>query len=259
MNNIMKALNYQTRRDNFTVYVILACVVSFFVFFFAPDTKELNGGMTAVFYGDCMMMMLVIVPLGMTTRICGWDYADKTMNYEILSGHKRKDIYWGRFLVSMSWVTAITYIFLVIPLIVMTIINGWGDNLDLKNLIIRYALLIFPLFRSVCEYTLLTFIIKNGYLSLIFGFILADGVFGITMLLDEFNDIKTTVWITLTNFTELVTFSNYTFGYVNGEDICVYESALEPSVIIGTIAVSLIAGFICLFGGYLYFKKSDVN
>ena len=259
MNNIMKALNYQARRDNFTIYVILACVVVIGIFFFTSDIGKLNGSTATVNYGEYVSLVLMIVPLGITTRICGWDYADKTMNYEILSGHKRKDIYWSRFFVSMGWVTVIAYIAMVIPPVVFTVINGWGDNADLRNIIIRYVLVIFPLFRMVCELTLFTFILKNGYFSLLIGFILMEVISCISMFLDELEGIKTSFWITFSNLSGLVTFSNYSLGYVNGEDIYVYESVLEPSFIVGTIVVSLLVGIACLFGGYFYFKKCDIN
>lgn len=262
MNNIMKALNYQVRRDNFTYYILLAAIgfIALVIFdIVASSNVEISGGIFFVSYSFTNSVGGIIICLGFSTRISGWDYADKTMNYELLSGHSRKQVYWSRVIVSLGWSLAFCAVFFLVPIIFFTAINGWGNNVDFGDAALRYALSIFPVLRLICEYIFLTFICKNGFISLIIGFLLSEVVSIVAACLEEFKKIKLTFHFGMTNLERLFTVDNYSLGYINGEDVYIYEASLEPSFIIGTIAVSLVAGIIFLLAGYVFFKKSDVN
>ena len=73
------------------------------------------------------------------------------------------------------------------------------------------------------------------------------------------NNYKLTVQLASMNVYRLINFEKSSFAYINGEDVIVYETAVEPSFLIGTVIVSLIVGIVCLLVGYLYFKKSDMD
>ena len=49
------------------------------------------------------------------------------------------------------------------------------------------------------------------------------------------------------------------FGYIDNQDVIVYDTSLETGFILGTIGISLLIGAVCLFAGYRYFKKCDMN
>ena len=61
----------------------------------------------------------------------------------------------------------------------------------------------------------------------------------------------------LPNAVKLMYLDNSYLGFVNGEDVYMYETALEPWYIIATVLASVAVSALCLLCGYIYFKKSD--
>ena len=260
MYNLIKALNYQTRRDNFLFYSILAgcfsCILTIIVYSEHGDLSRLCGGeAVSVFGSACTGVVFFLLIL--TARICGWDYGDKTMNYELLSGHSRGDVFWSRSIVSLVWCVPVGFLIIALPTAVIAVINGWGENMDFGGAAIRFLLAIFPLFRLTCEFILLTFLLKNCYLSMVLGFILTEITQIAVMLIDELSSMNITYQLALSNITVLFDF-NETMGYVNGKDITVYQTGLDSGLVLGTILFSLGVGIICLLIGNLLFKKRDI-
>ena len=103
MQNIIKALQYQTRRDNVTYYAFLALVLGY-VMVFSDLSGVLNLTGSQYFISSqalfCLPVSFFIVII--TTRVCGWDYTDKTMNYEILIGHNRNVAIRGSVIIGAS-------------------------------------------------------------------------------------------------------------------------------------------------------------
>ncbi|MGN0578328.1 MAG: hypothetical protein ACI4J4_06890 [Ruminiclostridium sp.] len=260
MYNLIKALNYQTRRDNFLFYSVLAgCfsyILTIIVYSEHGDLSKLSGGEAVAAFGSSCAGLVFFV-LVLTARICGWDYGDKTMNYELLSGHSRAAVFWSRSIVSLVWCIPVGFLIMVLPTAVLTLINGWGDNMDFGGAAIRFLLTIFPLFRLTCEFILLTFIVKNCYLSMVLGFILTEITQIAVLFITDMSKIEITYQLAISNLTALFEF-NDKMGYVNGKDITVYQTGLEPEFILGTILFSLGVGIICLVIGSLLFKKRDI-
>ena len=262
MQNIIKALNYQTVRDNVTYYSILAGIIFLFL-----GASEINGffSITGSEYFISMfsyMLGFLAVFVGLATRICGWDYTDKTMNYEILIGHNRKEVYWSRIWVAFIWCMPVVLVLFVVPPVVLTLLNGWGNYMDMSGTIFRCVIAIFPMIRVFCECVLLTFITKSCYLGLITSFLFTEIGYSILMGFEEIGGIKLGNFIVLhgfTNLQDILTFSDYSYKWIDGEDVPFFETALDPTYAVLTVVVSLAVSAACLFLGYLYFKKSDMK
>ena len=255
MRNIIKALNYQTRTDNVTYYSML---IPIFLTVFSMLDFDMTGSEYVALNGESISLLPVFLILMLGVRILGWDYADKTMNYEILSGHHRREVYFARVIVAHIWCIVFCLGFMLIPVLVFTLINGWGVTMDFGGMALRFALAIFPMIRIVCQYVLLVFLVKSAYIAWAVGYLLSMFSMFIPMLFEELMQIKFTYQLANTNLTKLFTF-NQSIGYVNGEDVTICHTELEPSVIIGTIGVSVAVSVICIVLGYIIFKKSDVN
>ena len=255
MRNIIKALNYQTRTDNVTYYSIL---LGIFLTIFGMLDFDMTGSEYVALNGESISLLPVFLILMLGVRILGWDYADKTMNYEILSGHHRREVYFARVIVAHIWCIAFCVGFMLIPVLVFTLINGWGVTMDFGGMALRFALAIFPMIRIVCQYVLLVFLVKSAYIAWAAGYLLSMFAMFIPMLFEELMQIKFTYQFANTNLTKLFTF-NQSIGYVNGEDVAICHTELDPSMIIGTIGVSVAVSVICIVLGYIIFKKSDVN
>ncbi len=262
MRNIIKALNYQNCRDYFVIIVLLMCVaVSLFVdgIMLLENTGEPSGGEYLALSGsDMISTTLMFLILFITSRVCGWDYSDKTINYEIMAGHLRSSVYWGRIAVSMIWCMTAGAVVMILPYAVCSLINGWGVNMDLGYAAVRFLLTLFPMFRMVCEFALLTFLVKNCYVSLIAGYLFSGVVMMIQMFGEELFGIDIVYQFAVTNIIWLFRF-NYRPGFIDGEDVMIYDASVNALMIIGTIGASLAAGIICLLIGSALFRKRDLN
>ena len=263
MQNIIKALNYKVKRDNVTYYALLAVVVCFFMI-----SSDFNGIFSSTgseyFIG---MQDFMFLPVGfflviLATRICGWDYVDKTMNYELLIGHNRKEVFWSRIWVSFIWCVPITIGIIALPPVILTLINGWGIYMDMGEVILRCVLICFTIIRMYSELVLLTFLTKSCYIGLIVGYLFLEIGAMLPMLLEEFGIIKADSFAVVTsggNFIKLMTFDNYSFKYINGKDEMFFDAGVEPSLMTATIIVSLLVSAACILISWLYFRKSDMK
>ncbi len=262
MWNIMKAQNYQTRRDNLTIYILIIGMIGPILLASmnsGTGIESLTGSMTVAGLGEMLFMVIGVVTLLLTARICGWDQADKTMNYEVLSGHDRSEVYFGRVFVSLLWGMTISMVIAVFPVLVCSLISGWGINMKLSDIVLRYLLLLFPVFRLICEFALLTFLLKNCYKAILIGWVFYDiAVIG-SMIYEEVTDKAMTVQFAGMNISYLMAGFNAKFEYINGEDVPIYVTAVEPAMAVETIFASLLVGGLCLLIGYLFFRKQDIH
>lgn len=264
MHNIIKALNRQTLRDKFlivaVVFSIFTAAFPFIMYLGSQlDFSDYTGSLYVTLMSSSYPVMLPIAILILSTRITGWDYADKTMNYEILSGHSRSEVYWSRVLVSICWCMGLSIIFIFLPIILLTIINGWGYSMEVGDAVKSCLLILLPLLRTTCEFMLFTFLIGNCYVGLLIGWFYIEISSVIGMVFEQYHIIDKCTWqIATTNIATLLTF-NGKFGYVNGEDVEVYEAMLDPSLVSGTIIASLLISAGCVLLGYLIFRKRDIS
>ena len=262
MWNLMKAQNYQARRDNFVIYVILlgAIMLVGMTLLESPVAMdELNGGLFLVTGGELWSMPLSIIVILLVPRLTGWDMVDKTINYEVMTGHSRSKVYFSRALVSLSWIMGIVVVLLAGGIGTFTLLNGWGNNVDAVGALQRVLLVLFPVFRLSCEMFLLTVLLKNCYLAMVIGW----GLTGATMMLcliymEAIGEVKM-VSLALLNIMQLLIFDNYKLQFIGGEDIPVFETALESGFALETMVVSLVVGVICLLVGYIIFRKRDMD
>jgi ABC-type transport system involved in multi-copper enzyme maturation permease subunit len=96
-------------------------------------------------------------------------------------------------------------------------------------------------------------------MAMVIGDMMYEVTMIFTLVLEEVMDLNFTTQLSVSNLNKLFYLDKFRLQYINGEDVTVYETALEAELIAGTIGVSLIVAIACLGLGYLYFKKSDMN
>lgn len=156
MKNLIKALNYQIRRDNVTYYAYIsgiAVLILLFVtdvsgnsfnltgseYFFSPMTEA--GSISILFFFSILV-----------TRICGWDYSDKTINYQIFAGHSRNSVFWSRIRASFfTCVPSAVLIFFILPPVILSLKNGWGISMDIDGVLLRCFICLFIILRIYSE------------------------------------------------------------------------------------------------------------
>ncbi len=263
MWNLIKAQKYQIKRDNGIYYILLIgalFLVAFWGDFLAGSKfSEITGGAAARKNGEmCTIVTGILVAL-LTCRIVGWDFNDKTLNYELMAGHSRAKVYWSRVIVSMKWCLITVLVLLFVPLLFFGIVNGWGIDTDMGGVVLRHVLVLFPLFRFACECVLLSVIMRNCYMAMIIGFMMYYFTLVIETMQALMTKVRLGVHFAFTNVTRLLVLDKSSFGYIDNQDVIVYDTALETGFIWGTVGISLFIGVACLLIGYRYFKKCDMN
>lgn len=265
MFNIMKAQQYQIRRDNTTYYYVIGGLAIGFlsVVFIMGD-----GGMSkitgSVYLGSMAygyMLLLNIMAMLFTSRICGWDMQDKTMNYEVLNGAKRSQIFFGRSILSFVWTFATTYASLLLTLLAVTLIGGWGNMLPISGAIFRLVMLAFPLFRLVALYTLLSFLCLDGRPVIVIGFILQQAELLMMMIGEElqFSAKAFDYLFSILCINKLADVGNLTLGYIDGKDVMIIKDTMTRTDSLTCAAVCLAVGLAYLLIGYAVFRKRDLK
>ena len=261
MWNVIKAQNYQIKRSNSTWYVILFGLAMYVLACFDMESLEFSEITGSAYFMQIRGMWPIVgvaMMLVLTCKVCGGDLTDKTLNYEILGGHSRRKIYFGRCIVAMLWSFGVGYLIVLIPVLFFTFIIGWGDYASWKAVLTCYGLAAFPFLRMLCGFVMLTFLVRNMYVAGILGWTFYSFSM-IAMLILEAFDITATVHLGLSNLMKLLDFSNEKLEYIDGKDVMVGQSPLTASLTWQTVLVSLLLSALYLGIGYLYFKKSDQN
>lgn len=264
MNNLIRSQNYQLWRDNYMILVMLGIaaisVLNIVLTLMNYNSSDpLNGGTYTAFTISAYAILYLGTSLAFTSRICGWDFTDKTLNYEILAGHTRTSIFWSRTLLTFAWVFIACAIVTILPIGGVTLFTGWGPNLSIGGALMRFGLGLLITLRLTCFFIFLTFTFKNCYLTLFLGY-LSFMVGTFSMLIELFvKDFKVTYQIAFNNYLIIMDLSNYKLGYVEGEDIVQFITTLEPDLLIGTIVCSVVMSIVYLLLGYTIFRKSDIH
>lgn len=259
MRNLLKAIRYQMRNDLSVVILFLIVAVIYGILIVSDvDFSRITGSQFLASMGAVYPILFMILISFLTTRICGWDFTDRTLNYEILAGHSRQQVYISKICASLTWSLVSCMIFTALPVLVMTIIYGWGTNIAPGSAIACFGLAVFPMIQLISEILLLTFLIKNFLLALIISFMMSEFLIMLDILLTS-SGHASLLFLALPNLTTLFDFSNYHSEYINGEDVMVIDTVLSAPVIAMTIISSVLVSAGCLLLGYHLFRKADLK
>lgn len=259
MRQIMKAQLYQLKRNklNYVIFVVLAFMqCTTLVGEIGFSSKTVTAGIYVAENGGYVMAVALIFGLMLTGSICGEDFIDKTVNYELMSGHLRRELFFGRAVLSLLIGTAGTIILNIVPIAAACIMNGWGDEVSAWEVFLRYILSVLPVLRLICEFVFISYIIKNSYIVMALGFVVSMAGDAWIELLGAGN----LIFLGTGNLHMLFDFTSWSTYTLAGEkEIMVYDAALPAGDVAGTVLASILIGGLFLILGYLYFEKDDLN
>lgn len=259
MKNIIRSQLYQLRKERLVWIIYVGLLLMPIANIFLQGELVLEGNYPtqamlaengAFFILQPLMFLFTLVGF-----VCSGDFPDKTSNYELMIGHKRIEVYFGRVIPCLIVGVIGFAVMASLPLVVNTVMHGWGTKLDVGEIVLRYTLLIFPVIRILCTAVFFAFIAKNPYIVMAAGyFVFMIGGSSATML-----NLGTSPILGITNMNMLCIFDSwYTYG-LDGKMNYIYEASLSAGQIAGTIIVSLITSALFLYLGYVYFRKDDLN
>ena len=262
MWNLIKAQNYQIKKSNLTYITFLIGIAMAFL----PLTELTSGGLENTSGGLYALSFLAIIPLVfiifsilLGSKIFAGDMADKTINYELLSGHSREEVFFSRCILAFGWGLLGSIIITVLPLILMGLILGWGKEVILEEFICRYLLILLCAVRYLSEIILIAVIVRNSIISSVLGYVLIGISTILAMLLEEFLGTKPGHIFVGYEIEELGAVSNSQLLIVDGEKIRQYMLTLDSRFIAGSITTNVVAVIVFLLLSYVMFRKWDMK
>lgn len=253
-------MNYQLRNDIFTVVTFLIAIVIQFASLFVGERSSIlsyTGSDYIVYMGKMVPFVCFVLGLLLTCKICGGDFSDRTMNYEVLSGHTRWELYMGRIITSWMWCICGFLMICVLPIIFFSMINGWGYSVNFDWGLVRYGLLFVLLMRMITGFAVLTFFVKNSYIAMVLGYAWMGVSSIIYYILSEFMGEFVSVFFALMDMEKMCIFDNYKYRIIEGNNVMVFDGTIQSVVVVGTIVWSVIVILVLLGIGYRTIKKHD--
>ena len=260
MKNIMKAQLLQLKKDRICRFILIGILVVMFMLVYmivdmASGDIEITGGEHAVMLATMMPLLAQFFMYLFTAQACGADFTDKTMNYEIMSGHTRRQVYFGRVIPTLVIGTLVTLLLIAVPIAADVIMmGGWGDKVNFTDMLLRYLLMAFPVARTICEFIFLTFIIKNPYIVMGISYVAC-----IVLCMNVPTTTDHCFVLGMTNINEITVINEWQSFGLGGDLHYIYETGLSADFVIPTIIVSVIIGGIALLLGYTFFKNDDMH
>lgn len=251
MRNIVKAQFYQLKKESlvyvmFFVVLILQMTTGFGEM---SNKQNVSGSEYIVTMGSFAVSWSLFFVAVIVGQLMGKDFMDRTANYEVMTGHLRKDVFWGRVIPAMLIGTAGALLLILAPAAVMSLIYGWGTNFTVGQYLLRVFLMIFPLMRIVSELVFFTILIKNTYITIAFGYFL--------VMLGEMFPSNVVLGISNLNLLcEYPAWEIYSFGDYS---YAMYDASLSAATVLRTLTASLAFGAAFLTVSYSYFKRDDLR
>ena len=259
MRNLIRAQFFQIKRNRILLFIVGGVTLMNIVEVFGEGMiNSSNHSMGFVFAQAGVIMFLLASMAGVLSAVLcsAEDFRDKTFNYEIMSGHNRRDIFISKVIVGLC-VGIIGYLIsIVIPVVVGCAVLGFGSEITVGEFLLRIVLSIVVEVRLICVFIGITYLFRNLALGLgvsgaylFLGLIFLEGITSKSILLGITSFAK---------LAEFVDWMTYTIGdkinyiYVYGKHIAFSEG-------LSLVAVSLGIGIAMLLISYYFFKKDDVE
>ncbi len=206
-------------------------------------------------FGNMLVTFGISMALVATGDICGGDFLDKTCNHELMGGFQRREIYGAKVILSVA-VGLISFFFsaglsVALPLF----IGGWGNVIAPQDFFVRFLLLVFPVFRIICIFVCLNYIIKNGYIGMCAGI----GAFFV-FVFDIGRLLPVKDWSAIGAISELTDYTLWeTYSLCGGEVITIYDAGVVITDVAKMSILSVLVGMAFLWIGYQFFKRDDMR
>ena len=116
---------------------------------------------------------------------------------------------------------------------------------------------------SICvQLAFVTILTKNPYITLLVGYLVGCGQMMIRTLGQEFPDLASvgeSPLLSINHCMNLLTFDDWYTFFLDETEQIIYNSAVEPQLIVTTIGTCLVTIVLLTIFGYVFFKHDDLN
>lgn len=251
--NIIKGIGFQIKKDKLIIplFIVLFIINLYKIIGCNSGSEYVINNATLINTSVYNLFLIYVV------KICGYGQKDKTINYEIMTGHPRLSIYLGRLVVSGIFAYVGGLVILFLPTVITTLIKGWGNQAVFSDILIRFGLINVTLFRLFGLAVLLTFICKTAFAAYFVTEIIGLVCVGLSSIITYIFEKNVFLISANSVLQKLTTFSDSKLVYIDGQDMMVCDASVSMESISIIIASSVILGIIYLLSGYCVFKKRE--
>ncbi len=264
MWNIIKSIRFSIKHSVST-YVVIAFSVLFMILnsidsLSSMTLSDLTGSNLFITLSSSYPYGLIPIVIVLIANVFAGDFPNKFINYEVLSGHKRNSIVSARLLLGSIYFLLFYIIVMVIPITVVSLINGWGYVIPLSDASRQFALLLVTGYRMFAFLSLMTFVFGNILVS---GLTFAiEVMFTIPLLLMSPDpEVMQPTWPGLLSsvYNVLATPdpTNSILGFADGKDINMCEFVYADGLLPPLFGVSIIVSVVCIALMYVINEKRD--
>lgn len=164
MNSIMKATWYRIRKGKEFKYSLLV-VIGFAITTIISAVPQMGTDYNSIIYGvvNNSAFFSIVILLAFNCIVIGSDFRDKTLFYEVMSGHSRGEVFIGRLLVcTIISILLFNILFSVSLGIVFSIIsNSYSMTIPFSELFIKILLCNYVELFYIIMFICISFITKN--------------------------------------------------------------------------------------------------
>lgn len=262
MYNIMKSMHYFAKRDIPSLVALVTLlsvpvIAAFYSVAGGETIRDMTGCRYVTGISPDLSLFALIACMLISSRIAGADAGDKTINYELLSGHGRAETYFGRVLAGLWWGGVLVFVLQWLPVVYFTICNGWGPEADMGDVALRCGLLMAVLFRIVAFSVLVTTLARSAGKGMVFLYLLLETEAMFTSIVEEMTEFEFRWWTMISAWGILTNYDNAKSAVVDGKEVMRYVTEVPAKMCVMMVVVSCCFGIFYLLAGYLTFRRKD--
>lgn len=265
MKNIMKSLWYQVSKNR--LYQVLSLIILVAPTIYIMNDKDfdkMTGAMAVASLSNIVPMLFYYYVCVVAPKICWCDLKDHFLHYEVLWGHPRKLVFWSRVLVTFEAMFPVLLFSIVPAISIPCMRNGFGRNMTIKEFLILYGMLFCIVVRFVMEVILLTLLLGDATVGIVFSAILEEVLALPAFFISFMNELKDEIYTgggyysALYRLMNVLDFGNHRTGFAEGEDIVQFVITPDPfKWAMDSVGMLVIAAIIILVA-YRIFRKKDI-
>lgn len=258
LRELIKARLFELKKISMIRTLIFGTIVLIVSIIFMYKTNEEQMGFD-IFVGRYMasVLSISIVFAGIITIIvCVNDYLDKTVNFCILNGYTRTQVYFSRVILSVV-LGLISFLLIGFLCLAMVKIAYPGEHsIPVSNVIVRLLFCIFPMFRIIGIIIFFAFIIKNPYAVAIAFMAIVINLSAYLEFVTNYNNLILGI-NGISSMFHIMEYSTYRLS--DKKIIYIFNSNLDVKNIVLMIVVSLAVGIFFIMLGYSFHKEDDYD
>lgn len=262
MSKSLKSLFYGMIKEKYVIELMIGSIAVVFITILVnaigDDTPlTMFDTFSNPDFGSLMRLVFMIAPLTSILCICR-DFDDKTVNYEITGGAKRLEVFLTRYLTAMIIGGITVSLSVFVPMLLGTILCGFGNTSQAGSLIFRYILFVIASLREISFVCFICFIVRKSKLSVVVPGVL----YTITLVVSIYLPTKDKTMTAFTNAMEAVNPKIdyiYNISQTGIAENMIFDVNVAPEFVVKTIIMSITLAAVYGLLAWVFFKSDDME